>query len=121
LLPAQVVHFALCGGPVALQLVLGVCHELLGLCLGLGEDLVGVLLGVGDELPGVLVGFAPGLLGLGAGLGGPLLGARGALLRFGDQLLGGGLRRREAFCLLPFGFLAPGGELDLELGLGLGA
>ena len=106
---------------VPLDLVLGVGQLLVGLGLRLRDDLVGVLLGVGDQLLGVLVSLAPGLLGLGAGLGGPLLGGGGPLLGLGDQLLGGRLGRGQPFCLLPLGFLPAGGQLDLELGLGLGA
>ncbi len=67
----------------------------------------------------MLLGLAPGVVGLRAGLGGPLLRGRGALLGLGDQLLRRRLRRRQALGLLALRFLAAGGELDLELGLGL--
>ena len=120
LLLRQLVDLTLRTGAVPLDLGLGVRQQLLSLGLRLGDDLVGVLLGVADQLPRVLVGFAPGLLRLGAGLGGPLLRGRGPLLGLADQLLGGGLGRRQPLGLLPLRFFAAGGQLDLELGLGLG-
>ena len=94
-------------------------QQLVGLRLGLGDDLVGVLLRVRHELARVLVGVAAGLVGLRGRLGGPLLGGGRALLRLGDQLLRGGLGGGEPLGLLPLGLLAAGGELDLELRLGL--
>jgi len=75
---------------------------------------------VGELLPGVLLGIAPGLLGPLDGVGGSLLGVGRAPLGLLDQLAGGLLGVGEALDLLSLGRLAAGGDLDLQVGLGLG-
>src|SRR3954453_21366886 len=52
---------------------------------------------------------------------GPRFWGGGRAAALGHQLLGGGLRGGVPFGVLPVGLLAAGGQLDLELGLGLGA
>ena len=76
---------------------------------------------VGELLLGVFLGVAPGLLGPLDGVGGSLLGVGRAPLRLLDQLAGGLLGVGEALDLLPLGLLAAGGDLDLQVGLGLGS
>jgi hypothetical protein len=119
LLPGEVVDLALGCDPGPFGLCLGLRQQLIGLGLGLGDDLIGVLLGVADELLAVLVSVATGLVRLGTGLRGALLRGGRALLGLGDELLRGGLCRRQPLGLLPLGLLTACGELDLELGLGL--
>src|SRR5579872_2651205 len=119
LLAGQFVDLALSRGTAPFGVGLDFGEELVGLCLCLRHDLVRVLLRVRDELASVRIRFATSLLGLRRRLRGTLLGGGGALLGFGHQLLGGRLRRREPLGFLALRFLAPGGELHLELGLGL--
>ena len=101
-----------------LDLVAGGGQKLVRPGLRLGQQLAGVPRRGGHQLPRALLGLPPGLPGLRAGPRRPLLSHRGPLLGIGDQLLRGRPRPREPLRLVPLGFLTPGRELDVELGLG---
>src|SRR5699024_340150 len=86
---------------------------------GLGNEGLCSRLAVGDDVVGLLHRIGPGLLcplrsllGFAVGLGGPSL-------RFFDELLVLGLRLFVALLALGLGFLALGGELDIEVVAGL--
>ena len=119
LLPVELVEFAL---SAARRLCVGldVSQGLLAVVLGLGDDQLGLAVGVGDLFAGVLLRVAPGLLGPLDRVDGALLGVGRAPIGLLDQVAGGLLAVGQALDLQPFRLLAAGGELDLEVGFGLG-
>ncbi|HEY7263745.1 MAG TPA: hypothetical protein VH589_19950 [Trebonia sp.] len=121
LLLGQVVDFALQARHAPLRLGLRLGADLAGVLARGVEDPLGVAAPVGDDLAGPLVGLPLGLLRLGRHGRGVFPGGCGAPLRLGDQLPGGDHGGGVPLGLFLFGFLATGRELELEVGLRLGA
>ena len=121
LLLGQLVEFLLHGRAALVGVGLDVGEDLLALVLGLGDDQLGLAVRVGDFLLGVGLGVAPCLLRLRGGVGGALLGVGRPPFGLLDQLAGGLLGVGEPLHLKPLRLRAAVGELDLEVGLGLGA
>jgi hypothetical protein len=121
LLPGQVVDFTLQAPHAPLGLGLRLGADLAARLARGFEDPLGVAAGVGDDLAGPLLGLPLGLLGLGRHGSGVFPGSGSAPLRLGDQLPGGDHGGGVPLGLLPFGFLAAGREIELEVGLRLAA